>query len=582
MEDAKLAILTDAKQEYSHHLSNVLKTPLYKGIKSLYEEASKTCQTESRPEEVLSEFQNLLSQVRLWSQEMIDREYERISQDSQCDFIKELVTAVFMSHTQILQFIRSSPSEKKQTKLDIPKPEHFIHKCYINSAREFWKDPIWYYENDTISPNELKKNIREAESIIYNCINDTIRQLLPFRHILKTYLRDAYNEEELDQEEKNEPMTQGFSKTYQNNLREIIKNEIANYTTTKESSESEIRDLIDQELKQSDDEIEIAETSPKTLTDKINIELKEQKMQAEKDLADNLMSQDLKDLVAKGLGEADLKVEDLKVEDLKVEDFKVEELDVEDLKDIKNLNEVEQVAEDFVESVPDISLEEMISLAGKDSETEDEESEIDLEIDLEEVKTPQPGDAISFDFNEVNLADSKSKEPVKEVAAVNEPVKEVAAVKEVAVREVVLAEKETKPVQKVEAETQVESQVESLAESQVKTVDVESGETKKDDKMQNLVVEKQNPIKENPIKLNPLRENPLKENPLKENPLDNVTDLPTNEVFDPNFDLDGEVNLWDDIALKASKPEPEPEAKIELENKSDEIGPKRFKFFSRT
>uniref|UniRef100_A0A6C0E6V2 Uncharacterized protein n=1 Tax=viral metagenome TaxID=1070528 RepID=A0A6C0E6V2_9ZZZZ len=578
MEDAKIAILTDAKQEYSHHLASVLKTPMYKGLKSLYQEADRISKKEKRDNEVLSEFQNLLSQVRLWSQDMINNEFKRISDDSQCDFIKELVTAVFMSHTQILQFVRQG--EKAQTKLNIPKPEHFIHKCYINCAREFWKDPIWFYENSSMSANELKKNIRESENIIYTCINDTIRELLPFRRILKTYLKDAYNEEELDKNNIEEPMSGGLSKTYQNNLREIIKSEIASYTADKENSESEIKSLIAQELKLNNDDVEVAETSPKTLTNKVNAQL-------------------------------------------------------------KNPND------DFIESVPEISLEEMTQLS-ENSDTDDEEEmkpQINLDIDLEEVKTPKQGDNISFDFNEVDLNLNKAdtdlentdndsdndslhesldgfdeldldlkpvsfkqhldeplkkpepireqvsfrqptreplREPLRELVPTREPVKEPTReplreplrepvptrepVKEplrepAPARELV---KEPEPVRELVRESVKESElmrefVKAPSVDGVKQVEFDLGnQKKKNDKNETILVEKEN----------------------------------NNKQFDPNFDLDGEVNLWDDTPLQPKqetkliqntpKPinDPKPINNTETYTNND-VGPKKFKFFSR-
>jgi hypothetical protein len=556
MEDAKLAILTDAKQEYSHHLASVLKTPIYKGLKSLYHEADRVCLKEKRKNEVLSEFQNLLSQVRLWSQDMINNEFKRISEDSQCDFIKELVTAVFMSHTQILQFVRQG--EKAQTKLDIPKPEHFIHKCYINCSREFWKDPMWYYEDSsTMSANELKRNIREAENIIYTCINDTIRELLPFRRILKTYLKDAYNEEELDKNDIDEPMSGGLSKSYQNNLREIIKSEISSYTLDKENSESEIKSLIAKELKLPNEEVVVAETSPKTLTEKVNAQLK-----------------DIKETPNKAFN--------------------------------NKSSTIKQAVDEFIEDVPEISLDEMAGL-GEDSETEDEvEPRINLEIDLEEVKTPQPSDGIAFNYNEVNLdaenldeenldeldfeelekikrVGNKSpdeqdeidfaqesfknknlrREPMKEPVYFKEPVKEPMK------KPVYFKEPVKEPIKEPvyfkepvkESANRLQSVVESTNVFDKETKQVEIGNQKKEvEKTEKLIVEKQ------------------------DNPFNNLTNLPAdNKNFDPNFDLDGEINLWEDAPLQKPKEviehnqsEYEEEAKPVVS-----IGPKKFKFFSR-
>ncbi len=267
MEEAKLAILTDAKQEYSLQLVNILKSSICSGLKFLYDESKKKCIAEKRFNEVLSEFQEFLSQIRLWSQDMIEQEYKRIQEESGCDFIKELITAVFMSHTQILQSIRGD-NVKKQTQIDIPKPEHFIHKCYINAGREFYKNPFFFYDGPEISAIERQKNIPQCETIIATSIGETIRQLLPVRNILKTYLQDAFNQEQYDEEEKKESM-KGLSQNYQNNLREIVKKEIANYTSNKNNSESSIKKLIEEEIKQIPEKI-VEQTTEQTINDNEN------------------------------------------------------------------------------------------------------------------------------------------------------------------------------------------------------------------------------------------------------------------------------------------------------------------------
>jgi hypothetical protein len=292
MEEAKLAILTDAKQEYSLQLVNILKSSICSGLKFLYDESKKKCIAEKRFNEVLSEFQEFLSQIRLWSQDMIEQEYRRIQEESGCDFIKELITAVFMSHTQILQSIRGD-NIKKQTQIDIPKPEHFIHKCYINSGREFYKNPFFFYDGPEISAIERQKNIPQCENIIATSINETIRQLLPVRNILKTYLQDTFNQEQYDEEEKKESM-KGLSQNYQNNLREIVKKEIANYTSNKNNSESIVKNLIQEELievpkktlEQSthETETEIFELMPELSLDDIDIMVRKQEEEEEREI----------------------------------------------------------------------------------------------------------------------------------------------------------------------------------------------------------------------------------------------------------------------------------------------------------
>ena len=67
----------------------------------------------------------------------------------------------------------------KKINLKIPKIDHFIHKCYIESAREMWKNP--YLFNENVPGHEYQRNSKEIELIIKLSIENTIRNLLPIR-----------------------------------------------------------------------------------------------------------------------------------------------------------------------------------------------------------------------------------------------------------------------------------------------------------------------------------------------------------------------------------------------------------------
>ena len=64
---------------------------------------------------ILMRFQEQLSQIPKWNQDIINEE-ERIVEDSGCDWLDELVTAVFLSQTKILTAIRSNKQNNKLTK----------------------------------------------------------------------------------------------------------------------------------------------------------------------------------------------------------------------------------------------------------------------------------------------------------------------------------------------------------------------------------------------------------------------------------------------------------------------------------
>ena len=59
----------------------------------------------------------------------------------------------------------------KNIDLVIPKTINFVHKCYINIAREIWKNP--YLFDDYVSGSEYQKNMRTVEIMIKESIENT-------------------------------------------------------------------------------------------------------------------------------------------------------------------------------------------------------------------------------------------------------------------------------------------------------------------------------------------------------------------------------------------------------------------------
>jgi hypothetical protein len=172
--------LLEVKHEYTKQLCNLLVPVMYEGILSIYSEAKK-----ARKDAPMKMFQLALSKVPTWSQNTIITEYNRIINKTDCEWINELITAVFISHAKILSSIKTK-KKSKTLNLKIPNGDYFIHKAYIECARQFWKNPYLFY--DGITTVEYQRNLREAELIIQQCIEETIRKLLPVRNILQQYI----------------------------------------------------------------------------------------------------------------------------------------------------------------------------------------------------------------------------------------------------------------------------------------------------------------------------------------------------------------------------------------------------------
>ena len=78
MDEGNLAILVDAKTEYTKQLVNILSPYIYNGMKKIYFDAKDGCFEKGEMENTLREFQRNLSVIPKWNQEIINDEYETI------------------------------------------------------------------------------------------------------------------------------------------------------------------------------------------------------------------------------------------------------------------------------------------------------------------------------------------------------------------------------------------------------------------------------------------------------------------------------------------------------------------------
>lgn len=211
-------VLAEAKKEYTAQLVNTITPEVYVGIKSMYTAASEFCKR-TNEKNVLIKFQTLLAKTPGWNQEKIENEFGRIEKSTNCDYLPDLLTAIFVSHTKVLASLKM----KKNTQsfeLDVPNGSHFIHKVYIECARKFWKYP--YLLHSEFSNLDLQRNLLQAENFIKECIEETIRKLLPVRYVLKECLGDDYN----DDDDVEEDIKSSISHNTKDNIRKLVKFEI--------------------------------------------------------------------------------------------------------------------------------------------------------------------------------------------------------------------------------------------------------------------------------------------------------------------------------------------------------------------
>jgi hypothetical protein len=203
--DPILSVYSDARAEYTKQLCVFLVPAYFQFFIELLEKAKESSSQE--PKKALWQFQNYLNDVHDWNMEKVTHEIQTIHANSGCDYLDDLLTAVFIAHTKVLTAIRLT-SNKKKIEINVPKVEHFLFKVLCETSKLLWSSS--YLFRDGIPAIEKQQNYRGIEQIINEGILQAVRSLVPVKSILKDFVNmdaDGQDEEESDSEaEEEKPM----------------------------------------------------------------------------------------------------------------------------------------------------------------------------------------------------------------------------------------------------------------------------------------------------------------------------------------------------------------------------------------
>lgn len=210
MDDFLLPSLKDSRFEWASRLTNILTPHIIDGVVSIFEESCKLCRDTNEPEKYLMTFQNFLSRIPKWNENMIETETKRIVEKSHCKYLEDLVICVHIIQLKLLSAIRVC-SKQKKIDINVPKLNTFIHKVYISVARKFYKNA--YLFETGISRLKKQQNMSEIEKYVEDCILIAIRESIPIEELLKAYMADTFEDEykEEIQEIKEEVIQTGGS-----------------------------------------------------------------------------------------------------------------------------------------------------------------------------------------------------------------------------------------------------------------------------------------------------------------------------------------------------------------------------------
>jgi hypothetical protein len=193
--DSVVGVYSDARTEYTKQLCVFLVPAYFQFFINLLEKSKSTAE----PKKFLWQFQTYLNEIPEWNMEKVSNEISSIQTNCGCDYIEDLLTAVFIAHTKVLTAIRIS-SKQKKIQINVPKVEHFLYKVLCESSKLLWGST--YLFSDSVSSIEKQKNYRNVEHLLNEAVVQAVRAMVPVKSILKDFVSQEDGEEEEAEETK--------------------------------------------------------------------------------------------------------------------------------------------------------------------------------------------------------------------------------------------------------------------------------------------------------------------------------------------------------------------------------------------
>jgi hypothetical protein len=231
MDDNNITSLNEAQYEWALRLVHVLHPLIYEGIHVIYNEAVDLCSKSEEEEKYLMTFQNFLARIPKWSEEIVQKEVNRIVDKSGCTYLPDLITCVHITHLKILTSIRTGKTQKK-IDITIPKLGGFVHKVYINLSRALYSN-VYLFDKDT-PPLIFQKNKAEFNKMIKTAILDSIRESIPVEQLLRSYLDESSDLVREEVKTESSPVAAAKPAPVADNLGELKDVDIENIVSVKE------------------------------------------------------------------------------------------------------------------------------------------------------------------------------------------------------------------------------------------------------------------------------------------------------------------------------------------------------------
>jgi len=176
-----------AKRHIRNRFSLMVLPHVSEGIWSVYENAKTICEKNDQMDQVLKTFQNLLTRIPVWTDEVLQTEVKRIVAASKCSYLEELLTGVLLTYLRAFAAIQyRSTQDSVEVEFERPPLPRFLHEYYKEVARRCWEH-AYLFRTIGVPTEQQARNRKQIEEILDSAFDTVLDSFLPWQSIVNTY-----------------------------------------------------------------------------------------------------------------------------------------------------------------------------------------------------------------------------------------------------------------------------------------------------------------------------------------------------------------------------------------------------------
>ena len=176
-----------AKRHIRNRFSLMVLPQVSEGIWSVYDNAKSICEKNNQTDQILMTFQNLLTRIPQWTDDVLQAEVKRILVASKCAYLEELLTGVLLAYLRTFAAVQYRASQDSiEVEFERPPLGRFIHELYKEVARRCWEN-AFLFRTVGVRSEQQARNRQEIDRIIDTAIDTVLDSFLPWESIVTNY-----------------------------------------------------------------------------------------------------------------------------------------------------------------------------------------------------------------------------------------------------------------------------------------------------------------------------------------------------------------------------------------------------------